>query len=259
MNAPFTDLQRAFASGLMGDDPSPALSLLRPLAGRVPGLAVYRHAYRSRMTAALRDNHPVLHRVLGDEAFDQLAADYLRAHPSRQASIRWFGDQLAGFLASSGMDHAPALAELARVEWTLGLVLDAADAVPLDASTLQTHAPETWASLPLRLHPAARVLALAWDITPLWQALHDDADASTDLPQARTHHVLVWRQGLARHWRLCDPDEAALLLALQEGTDIGTLCRLQADATGSGDAPSQVAGHLHRWLADGVLVWDPGC
>jgi hypothetical protein len=34
---------------------------------------VYLKAYRARLTAALRDNFPVLQRALGDDAFDVLA------------------------------------------------------------------------------------------------------------------------------------------------------------------------------------------
>jgi Putative DNA-binding domain len=246
-------LLQGFAHGLTGEDPAPALALLRPMGGRAPQLGIYRHAYRARMTAALRDNHPVLHRALGDEAFDALAADYLAAHPSQRASIRWFGEHLAEFIAASDRPHAAALADLACFEWTLGLVLDDADAPAIDPDMLRTLPPERWDALPLRLHPAARVLTLAWDVTPLWQALQADDQAQTTLPAARPHQVLVWRLGLARHWRIPDDDEAALLHALADGTDIGTLCQLAAFHHGD-TAPARVAAHLHRWLADGVLA-----
>ncbi|MBQ0931630.1 putative DNA-binding domain-containing protein [Ideonella sp. 4Y16] len=256
MSGSLEPMLRAFTRGLTGDDPAPALALLRPLRGRAPLLGVYRHAYRARMSAALRDNHPVLHRVLGDEAFDALAADYLAAHPSQRASIRWFGDGLAEAIAMGGMPHAAALADLARFEWTLGQVLDDPDAPALDAQTLQSQPPEAWATLPLRLHPAARLLALDWDITPLWQALQADEQAQTAQPAARPHQVLVWRQGLARHWRIVDEDEAQLLHTLAEGTSIGALCTVAAahspDAADA--APARVAASLHRWLADGVLT-----
>ncbi|MBQ0957556.1 putative DNA-binding domain-containing protein [Ideonella sp. 4Y11] len=246
-------LQRAFAHGLTSDDPRPALAVLRPLGGRAPQLGIYRHAYRARLSAALRDNHPVLHRVLGDEAFDALATDYLATHPSQRASIRWFGDRLADFIASSDRPHAAALADLARFEWTMGQVLDDPDAPVLDAAALRSQPPEAWAAWPLRLHPAVRLLRLDWDITPLWQALHADDQAQTELPTAHCHPVLVWRQGLARHWRVVGDDEATLLQAVAGGTDIGTLCQVAAARCGDA-APAEVVAHLHQWLADGVLT-----
>ena len=66
------------------------------------GLEVYRHAYRARLASALADNYTVLSRALGDEGFDALAQAYVTARPSRHPSIRWFGHELAGFMAEAG-------------------------------------------------------------------------------------------------------------------------------------------------------------
>ncbi|HNH12398.1 MAG TPA: DNA-binding domain-containing protein, partial [Rhodocyclaceae bacterium] len=81
-------------------------------------LDIYRHAYRSRLTEALAANYPVLARALGDEAFAQLALQYIDARPSRHASIRWFGDQLGAFCDEhpDALPH-PALRDLIKLEW----------------------------------------------------------------------------------------------------------------------------------------------
>jgi len=246
--------QRAFADGLCGDDPLPALALLRPLAGRAPRLEVYRHAYQARLSAALQDNHPVLHRVLGDESFDQLARAYARERPSRRASIRWFGDALADVIAAQPDTWPPALADLARFEWALGLALDAADAPPLTADALSQVAASDWPALALAAHPSLRLLPLHWDVTPLWRSLRRDPDALTEPPPARRHTVLVWRQGLQSQWRQVDDAEAQLLGLLLRGCTVGELCERAARQLGEDAAPGQVAQHLHRWVADGLLT-----
>ena len=83
-------------SVLSGDFPE---ELLQRRGGRCARLEIYQHAYRARLIDALVDNYPALHRALGDEAFEDLAAAYIAARPSRYRSIRWFGDGLADFVA----------------------------------------------------------------------------------------------------------------------------------------------------------------
>ena len=81
------------------------------------GYDLYVQAYRARLAAALRDNFPVLHRALGDDAFATLVQTYIDCHPSPFRSIRWFGHALADFLAGAveRLPH-PALVDLARMD-----------------------------------------------------------------------------------------------------------------------------------------------
>ena len=110
------ELQRRFQRAVLSEDFAPGLFVAegREIAG---GLGLYLMAYRARLLSALRDNFPVLHRALGDEAFAELARDYIDAHPSRFRSIRWFGDELTAFL-DAGPERLPhpALADVARIE-----------------------------------------------------------------------------------------------------------------------------------------------
>lgn len=246
--------QRAFAALLTGPDPASPTPLLRPLRGRAPRLPVYHHAYRARLTQALRSNLPVLHRALGDEAFATLALAYLADHPSRRPSIRWFGDRLVDWLAlhPDALPH-PALADLAAMEWALGLSFDAADATPLGFAELAALPPERWLTLRFAPHPSVAVLRLRWAVEPIWRALTDDEDAATDEPAALDHMLLVWRQGLDTRWRSLDGTEAVLLPACLAGDSFTALCECAAATEGDG-APGWVAAALRRWVDDGLLL-----
>src|SRR6185437_196367 len=100
-----------------------------PVATR---LSIYGDGYCSRLIEALEANFPVLSELLGEEDFANLGAAYVRAHDSPFFSIRYYGDALAEFLATDpGYCGAPVLAELARWEWMMTEVFDAADAEPI--------------------------------------------------------------------------------------------------------------------------------
>lgn len=226
------------------------------------GLAVYRHAYLARLVAALVDNYTVLARAMGDEAFDALGRAYLAAQPSRQPSIRWFGHELAGFMATAGEALVPhaSLVDFARMDWALRGAFDATDASPLEAVALAALDPDDWAGLVLHLQFSVRRVTLAHAIEPAWRALREwDPEsglALAELPEPLPHvHVLLaWRQGLETRWRSLEPLEAALLEGVDTGLPFARLCERAAEELGDAQAaaPAVVAA-LQRWLADGLL------
>ncbi|MCY4752765.1 HvfC/BufC N-terminal domain-containing protein [Pelomonas aquatica] len=226
------------------------------------GLEVYRHAYRVRLAAALADNYTVLSRALGDAGFDALAQAYVAARPSRHPSIRWFGHELAGFMAEAGEGLVPhaGLVDIARMDWALRTAFDAADAAPPDAAALVALGPDDWAGLVLHLQASVQRVALAHAIEPAWRALREwEPESGADPPELpepvpHAHELLAWRQGQETRWRSLEPLEARLLDAVAAGQTFALLCERAADELGDADAAAPaVVGALQRWLADGLL------
>lgn len=248
------DQQRAFTALLLADEAPATTPLLRAVKGQPPRVGVYHHAYRARLIEALRSNLPILHRVLGDDDFAELALAYLAEQPSRQPSIRWFGDSLPAWLAThpEALPH-PALVDLAAMEWALGCSFDAADATPLQFADLAAMPPEQWPDARFAAHPSVHLLALQWAVEPIWQTLTNDEEAATDEPEALDHRLLIWRQGLETRWRSLQQDEATVLSTCLAGESFATLCELAADTQGD-NAPAWVASALRRWVDDGLLV-----
>lgn len=231
--------------------------LLREPARHEPLLHIYQHAYRARLVAALRDNHGVLPRAMGDEAFDALAEAYLQAHPSRHPSIRWFGHRLADFMvANSELVPHPAFVDLARMEWALRDAFDAGDATPLTPAGLAALPPDGWPQRVLRFHPSVQVLALAWRVEPAWRALQAGGDdPELPEPEAGEHALIVWRPALETRWRTAASDfEAGLLAAAMQGSDFTALCAIGGRELGDEQAVAGVVGAIQQWAAEGLLV-----
>lgn len=226
------------------------------------GLQVYRHAYRARLVAALADNYTVLARALGDEAFDALGRAYIAARPSQHPSIRWFGHELAGFMAAADDELVPhaSLVDFARMDWTLRGTFDAAEAPLLDSATLAALPPDDWAGLVLHLQPSVQRVALAYAIEPAWRVLREwEPESGADQPELpepvpHAHVLLAWRQDGETRWRSLEPLEAALLEAIAAGAPFALLCERAAAELGDAEAAAPaVIGALQRWLADGLL------
>ena len=255
------ETQRRMQALLLEATPPDNDDLLDAASAR--GLAVYRHAYRARLVAALRDNYGVLAQVMGDEAFDALAADYLEAHGSTHASIRWYGEHLADFLAAHNALAHPAWVDVARMDWALRGAFDAADEPALTFEALQMLPPDAWPALRLQPRASGRLLALDWAVEPAWAALARRAaqgeasahEAEPDLPapEPLIHGLLAWRPALETRWRSLAPDEGALVAALFEGSDWTALGEIAVAQWGVEDAPARLVAALQQWVQEGWL------
>ena len=87
-------------------------------------LGAYYNAYRIRLIDCLAIDYSALETILGRNAFEELALDYLDLYPSTQPSVRWFGRHLPEYLHGvyRGQDRE-LLAELERGELKLESVL----------------------------------------------------------------------------------------------------------------------------------------
>jgi hypothetical protein len=228
-------------------------------SARVPvetRLGIYAGAYGSRLIDALASSYPALAALLGEEDFQSLGAQYVRAHDSPYFSIRNYGDALAEFLGEhADYAGAPVLAELARFEWTLCAVFDAADAEPVSAAAFTRVAPADWPGLRLTFHPSVRRLALKWNAPQLWKALTDGTERPELSVAAQPVEWLAWRQDLKSYFRSLAAGEAAALDAARNGHSFGELCELLATTrAGPARAPAEAAALLAAWLGAGLVV-----
>jgi len=245
-----------YVLGTAGAAPAIALSIANGYGlGADARLAIYHNAYRSRMREALAEAYDKTWSYLGDELFEQLALSYLAAHPSTFRNLRWYGDRFAAHLARELVDY-PWIAELAGLEWALGLAFDAPDADTASIASLRAIAPDDWAGLRFGLHPSLRLMTMRWNTAATWQALRDGAQPPDAAASAQPATWLVWRADLKPHFRSLDMLEADALRRIGEGAAFGAVCEAVAD--GGPDLTLHMAGCLQHWLAQGLLT-PPAC
>lgn len=236
---------------------------VRPLV-RVPAavdagrrLHVYRNAYRERLHETLRNDYPVLLRLMGPAAFADLAYACIDSHRSLLPSIRWYGASLPAVAAGDPpWRDAPMLGDMARFEWRLGLAFDAADEAALGAADLASVPPEAWGGLGFVLYPALHLLSLSHAVPDWWLAVQDMDDAATlpPLPLRDDAHWAIWRSATGVRFRRLDADEAEALQAARDGESFGSLCALLAGHVGEEQAAMRAAGLLRVWLDAGWIA-----
>lgn len=244
----FLDQCRAvgeFPPALCADGPVPAAT----------GLAIYANAYGARLREALETDHPVLGQYLGDELWADLCAGYIADHPSRQRSLRQFGDALPGWLASHEPFAAhPLVAELARFERALLDVFDAADGERLDWSAITGLDANAWPGLRLHFHPSARVLDFETAAVEAWRALKDgQPPPAADAPAGPAR--LLWRdtERISRFRPLDGVERQALGVMLHGAGTFAELCEVLAEQIEVAEVPGRAIEFLRRWFDEGIV------
>jgi hypothetical protein len=218
-------------------------------------LDIYRDAYRLRLVEVLAADYPALRAVVGSEAFEALAADYLAAHPSTFRNVRWFGGALPGFLAARpDPASGPLPAELARFEWTLGLAFDGPDVPSVSFADVAAIAPEAWADLRLQPHPCLHLLKLRTNAVAMWKA-HDAGGTppATELLDAPLDWA-IWRKDDSPYFRSLPADEAWALGAIREGATFGAICAGLCEWVEQEEAPLRAAQLLRGWVDEGWVA-----
>jgi hypothetical protein len=168
----------------------------------VERLHVYEHAYTARIASVLVHDYPKLARLVGEAELRSWTADYLRAHPPSNFSLREVGAHLAQWLAKrepkrdehrdtrqpllvadlvcDGPNTHPSLllADLARIERARTEVFDGPDATPLSREDLSAMDPAEFPSLVLRLVPSSRVVSLETNADEVWDAIENEGETA---------------------------------------------------------------------------------
>lgn len=225
---------------------------------RVPAdvrLAIYSNAYGARLIDALEANYPAMAKLLGEQDFNDLATEYVAAHDSRFFSIRYYGHLISVFLTNNPRYRpVPFLADLARWEWMMNEVFDAADAESLEVTTLAYKSPGDWASMRLTFHPSVRSLALHWNAPQVWKALVNDAERPRASVSREATTWLLWRHELKEFFRpLTKPEEHAITAA-RAGEPFGDICSALCEHMREDEAPARAAEYLRNWIEAGLIT-----
>ncbi len=250
------DLQRDMQRHVLGLDSTVAEVIVdSPPLPALERLAIYKNAYRVRLIDALHETYPVLHGLLGDEMWVALGDAYVTEFPSPFRSIRWYGRELAQFMArTSPFDESPVLSEIATLEWTLSEVFDAEDAPAVDRSALAAVEPQAWAGLQFVFHPSLRQLEFLWNAAAVWKAMSNEETPPQPEKAEAPARWLLWRQNLQNYFRSMSTAEAVALDAALRGRCFGQLCEDLSAYLPEQEVPAAAAGFLAAWADSGILT-----
>lgn len=217
-------------------------------------LEIYREGYALRLLEALRNDYPVLSKLMGDDRFDLLGRDYIQAHPSHFRSIRWFGSTLADFMHLKTLfTELPWLIEMTHFEWLLTEAFDAADSHEMTLDEMGLIPFESWPEMRFSLHPSLRKIHLSWNTVPMWNAIKDENECPE--PQKSDAPVcwIIWRKNYDMHFCSLTADEAFVIDAMLAGENFSAICEGLCEWIQENEVAMHAALILKRFILDSLV------
>lgn len=221
-------------------------------ASDIARFEVYRASFESNLENALRDTYPVVHRLVGEDYFGQVAHAYLRTHPSRSADIHTFGAEFGSFLAAQdAVEDLPYLRDVARLEWLAHQAFHAADGEPLAFAALAGLPYEAYGGLCLL--PSVRLMHSEFPVHRIWQVNQESwrGDAVVRLEEGAVR-LAIAREGLDIVLLPLETEPYVLAHALFDLGSLHAACDVMADADSLGRA-------LHALISTGLVAVAGAC
>lgn len=218
-----------------GDDNALALWLREAGERARQGIAAYRGNAGALAERALGSAFPTVQQLMGDESFAQLARVAWHRFPPQHGDLATFGTGLPDWIAlDAQLASEPYLADVARVDWAVHTIEQAAD-TPQPPAGLALLGERDPAQLRVRLRPALAVVASEWPLVTIWQA-HRRADEDrfaavrAAFAAGAEECALVSRRGWRAEVEAIDAATAAFTTALQGDTNLAHALEDAGDA-----------------------------
>lgn len=195
------------------------------------GFAVYRNNVVRTAIEALRAAYPAIERLVGTDAFTELARRYWQAHPPDRPMLILYGERLADFLADApALGHLPWLADVARHDRAWLEAHHAAEAEALGAARAAALPPATLAALAPGLHPSVRLIRSGWPAFAIWHRNRIEPDTRPMRAEPGEYFSLIWRHKGTVRARALEAGDHALLARLQAGASLSEASAAAMDA-----------------------------
>ncbi len=210
----------------------------------VDQLDVYREQFFLRHIGSLREDFPTVEHLLGAKKFDALCIAYLKELPPASFALRDASDRLAQFLETIAPYRDDALlADCAKIEWAFIEAFDAADAPPLDASTIAAIDEDAWDRAMIIFHPSLRFVGMKYPAHIFRSAVRNGEKPPR--PEAKPAYVVTFRSAESLRYLEVEPAAFALLRALAEGKALGD----------AGELAEKIDANVGEKIGDWFQMW----
>lgn len=214
-------------------------------------MAVYRNNVAAGLITALKVRFPVTEQLVGHEFFAAMGLAYAEHNKPANAVLIQYGDRfpdsIRGFDPARGIVYLADVAELESLWWQ---AYHAADATPLQASSLAQIEPDRLGTLHFTLHPSVGLLRSPFAVGSIWQAHHGGPSlASLKIDNAEC--VMVARPGAEVSVSLIEPERFVFLSALQQGACLAEAVEAALDRHPGFNIATELAAFFAANLATG--------
>jgi hypothetical protein len=218
-------------------------------------VGVYAESYYWRIEDVLRDQFRVTAWACGDVDFHDLCTDYVLERPSTSGDVRRVGQAFPAYVRAHPIAaRVPGIDDVAAIEWSAVVAIDAPDVPKMRAEDLAQVAACDWPAMRLCAVAGVAVHESRLPYAAMWHARERGGPRELPAPCSPPQHVLVWRCGLEVFHRTTSTAEAGALAALVRGASFQDVCAAAVAGGHTQTDAGPMVDWLRRWLADGLVA-----
>lgn len=193
---------------------------------------IYRNSIFGSLTTALSQIYPVCHKLVGEDFFEYMAAEYIKKQPSCSADLANYGYDFDLFIdkfqAAQSLVYLP---DVARLEWAWHRAFHSADHPGLDIAQLSALTREQQSHVIFQLAPEASLIYSAYPVDKIWQSNQSDEEPEevVDLSEG-VCRLLVWRKGYDMRIDRLQENEYLFLSAIASNKPFTHICQQFVDS-----------------------------
>ncbi|MDX2163873.1 MAG: putative DNA-binding domain-containing protein [Gammaproteobacteria bacterium] len=184
---------------------------------------IYVDSYRARLIESLEKTFLLLYKKMGDDAFCQLALDYIDVYPSENFSIARFGQRLSQYLREDGKFE---LAHIAELDWAINHSVEAKTVKILTRADFQTIPEEHWEKVVFELHPSLKIV----------------------------DNQRVYRKDRQVYYVEMTAQEKNVLKDIQNKKTFGEICSRLNETMSEDEVANYLIQQIARWLDDELIT-----
>ncbi len=183
-------------------------------------LNIYRNNTFITLSDALSHTFSVVHKLVGDDFFFYMAAQFLKEYPPKPGPLFEYGEKFSYFI-----DHfepatsVPYLSDVARLEWVWNIAYHAAEATPIKISELAEISQDRLATAYFKLHPSCQFVTSQYSIYEIWLNNQSGAEEfEFDLDHGV--NLLIMRPTDVVNIHVLDASASCFLTSLNMGSNV---------------------------------------
>ncbi len=247
------ELQRKIAATLLGSDEMGLESEVVENGVAVnERINIYKNNVVTTLTNSLAQIYPVIHRLVGDDYFRQVARGFVRGHPPRERSLIDYGGAFPDFLAIEPSSAAhPYLCDVGKLEWACHLAFHAPDAAPTDLARWQQISADAWPGAQVRMSSSLQLIQSSYPIARIWLENQPDQEEPPliELAAGKTF-ISVARPDRDVEVRSHAAAEFHLISLLKDGMSLQEAYEAAKEVNG----PLDLEALLREWVAARLIV-----
>lgn len=219
----------------------------QPPLSKADRLSIYSGAYFIRLLECLQKDFSITYKLLGEELFHHLIADYLKAHPSQSYNIGEVGKHLFHFTEGHPFQNEiPWLKEIIRLEWLIIQSFYEKSPEGFSLEILEKIPPEKQEDMIFKISPMVRIFSSDFSLFHAWEN-HQNLPQEDLIGQliSTPTFFLIYRKNFHILLEEISENQYAILQRLSDGAKLGDIVET---------FPSAPLGDFFRsWIEKGII------